>query len=200
MGTNNVRQGKGTHAYKDGDDDQSKGDLVGHHLSRGSKGAQEGVLRVGRPSSHDHSIDTKGRDGKDVEHPHVEIRKHKAFSKGNHCPGDQSQQEGQHRCRKEDHGVGRTWKDGFLDQQLKSIGQGLKDPKEAHHIGSLPALHGSHYLTFRKGQVGHGHQKRDHKAKNLSHKAEDEDQHRRPVCMYPQRESNPCFTRERGMS
>ena len=103
-----------------------------------------------------------------------------------HRPGDQRQQEGQHRRGEEDDAVGAARDDRLLEQQLEAVGERLQQAERADDVGPLAQLHRRQDLALGVGQVGDRDQQRHDDQQDLA-----DDDRRRPRRSRSRR-SQPC--------
>ena len=150
-----------------GDDDEAHRDLVGHHLRRRAQRTQEGITRVGGPAGHDDAIDTERGDREQVQDADIDIGEREPGADRDHRPRNEAEDEGQHRRSEEHDLVGAGRQDGFLEEQLDGVGEGLQEAEGADHVGAHPQVHGRHNLALEIGEVGDGEQQRHQNGQDL---------------------------------
>ncbi len=149
--------------------DQSKahGDLIRDDLRRGTQRAKEGIFRIRGPASDNDAVYAQRGHGKDIQQAGIDVRNDQAIVERHHRPGRQGGANGEDRAENKQEQVGVGRQDGFLEQQLDGIRDGLQQAPRADAVGADADLDIADNLAFRQRQVGHGAQQREQQCEDL---------------------------------
>ena len=137
-----------------GNQHETNGQFVRHHLRGGAQRTQKRVLGVGRPARHNDAVHANRGNGHNEQQPCVDIGQHHFGAERHHRPGGQGRHQGDHRRQNVKHLVGLVGHNDFFGKKLEHVGKGLQQAARAYPVGAQANVHGADHFAFPVRKVG----------------------------------------------